>query len=1238
MQGADIVAGEMTNQCRRKLCLRFVLSMTVVSLVLTSPAVAFKGYIPGPNFASPGAEAGQVQGPEGVASNITSSDIYIADTGNVRVDQFDSGGQFIRAWGWGVADGQEELEICTISCEQGIAGSGAGQFSKPAYVAVDNSAEVSDTAKGDVYAADSTNNTVQRFSESGAVEAEFKGRCETAGEVQPCAGSTLTPFEELYGVAVDTGGNLWVYDAGGHLDEFDSAGHYLKTIVVERPPQPGGLALDSHGTIYVSGGGEIFALRLSSETGEELPTLPETISLGVSAIAVAPETDNIIVDDENRFDLYGPFGEERKKEGQGEPFQIFTSEGLTDSHGLTVGNKETAYVTLRTAGRVQTFDYVPLPPKVEEEAVARLSPTEATISAHVNPLGEAATYHLDYGITPSYGASTPEQGIGAPAEAVPVQATLTGLQPNTTYHFRVVAKTAAGITAGEDQSFTTAAGMPESTTALPDGRVYELVSDPTLPGPGEVYVPFASLTPPPVELVPALQPFRASVSGDAVAYVGDPGISGGTGQTGFGLGNEFISRRNAQAGHWESSDITPQITEAGQSAERPVFESFSEDLSNAFFGTGTTPDFSKSANPEGPGEGCGGLFMLTNTGYHALFGEKVGVGPTACGFPVTAGSPYEPQNLLFAGGNRGTSTVLANSQLLMQTPAPLTPGDHPAAEGEEGNNLYVSVDGHAHPVGVLPNGEHDADAALGSTSGQPLEPQADHMIPGNFSNIISADGSRIFWTALEPAEEGGNPVSERLKALYVREDATSTLARTIQLDASEAPAGSGVKEATERSDRSGGGRFWTATPDGAKVFFTDCSRLTEDSSAESSEGCEHRIGNENVFTGNDLYKYDFSKPFGARLTDLSVDPNESDGLGSDVQGVIGASEDGEYVYFAANGVLSGANVNGATPTSGRPNLYLRHGGTTTFIGQTGEGGVELLGGAQTGSWRPNLGYRAAAVSPEGGHLVFQSTQKLTSFNNNGTREVYLYTADGGAGQLICASCASGGTTAGLQGSYLYASTNPTFTPRWMNSEGSRVFFNSDEPLVPQDNNGVQDVYEWERAGHGSCTSQPGCIYLLSGATNHTRSYLIDSDASGDNVFFTHRGTLGDIGISSKRNLVLDARVGGGFPPQSPPECTNCQATVPPPTFSHSPAETFSGPGNLTPAPPPAPTKTPAQVRAERLTKALKACRAKHNHAKRLACERQARRRFGPPHKAKTHKQKKKTGKAKKSASRGGGRR
>jgi len=85
--------------------------------------------------------------------------------------------------------------------------------------------------------------------------------------------------------------------------------------------------------------------------------------------------------------------------------------------------------------------------------------SETTISAKVagtvNPNGVATKYHIDYGLTTGYEAATPEGSAGSGTSAVPVSATLTGLQPLTTYHYRVVATTATGNAVGVDKTFKT---------------------------------------------------------------------------------------------------------------------------------------------------------------------------------------------------------------------------------------------------------------------------------------------------------------------------------------------------------------------------------------------------------------------------------------------------------------------------------------------------------------------------------------------------------------------------------------------------------------------------------------------------------------------------------------------------------------------------------------------------------------------------------------------------------------
>jgi hypothetical protein len=83
----------------------------------------------------------------------------------------------------------------------------------------------------------------------------------------------------------------------------------------------------------------------------------------------------------------------------------------------------------------------------------------------VIPNGQATTAHFEYGLDPTlrqtpgplYDQSTPAQTVGADTASHNIQANLTGLVPNAKYHYRLVAVSPAGTTAGPDQTFTTKA-------------------------------------------------------------------------------------------------------------------------------------------------------------------------------------------------------------------------------------------------------------------------------------------------------------------------------------------------------------------------------------------------------------------------------------------------------------------------------------------------------------------------------------------------------------------------------------------------------------------------------------------------------------------------------------------------------------------------------------------------------------------------------------------------------------
>jgi hypothetical protein len=180
------------------------------------------------------------------------------------------------------------------------------------------------------------------------------------------------------------------------------------------------------------------------------------------------------------------------------------------------------------------------------------------------------------------------------------------------------------------------------------------------------------------------------------------------------------------------------------------------------------------------------------------------------------------------------------------------------------------------------------------------------------------------------------------------------------------------------------------------------------------------------------------------------------------------------------------------------------------------------------------------------------------------------------------------------------------------------------------------VFVKEVAGH----EVGGCGGLISSGTSAQESGFLDASATGGRDAEGHEGG-GDVFFFTASRLVpsqdydesrdvYDAHECSTsapcFPPvaEQPPRCAKadtCRAApaAQPSIFGPPASATFSGPGNATPEPgAPRKGKTAAQVRAEKLARALRGCRTKHNRRKRTACERDARRQYGAK-KASRHK-------------------
>ena len=88
---------------------------------------------------------------------------------------------------------------------------------------------------------------------------------------------------------------------------------------------------------------------------------------------------------------------------------------------------------------------------------------ECDVAGTVNPESIEAHYFFEYGTTPSYGLKSAEEASSA-ATSQPAAANLTGLEPNTTYHYRLVAINANGTSRGQDGKFTTGPVIAEVST------------------------------------------------------------------------------------------------------------------------------------------------------------------------------------------------------------------------------------------------------------------------------------------------------------------------------------------------------------------------------------------------------------------------------------------------------------------------------------------------------------------------------------------------------------------------------------------------------------------------------------------------------------------------------------------------------------------------------------------------------------------------------------------------------
>jgi hypothetical protein len=655
-----------------------------------------------------------------------------------------------------------------------------------------------------------------------------------------------------------------------------------------------------------------------------------------------------------------------------------------------------------------------------------------------------------------------------------------------------------------------------SAVTLPDNRVFEQVT-PHEKGGSRSFAESLGFAYP-------------SPSGDTVI------TSGGAASSVSPSDQSWVLRKRTPAG-WATvgSELGPPLPAGFTSffliRRAPRLAAWSSDYSRVLFATGLPID------PRDRGVNADLYLHATSGGAFDWVS-----GPAAPGVKGEGESDGEAFDAFFGGASADLETVVWSQQEpLVAPPGTVPPGNTLDTHAAGANEVYESVKGVSQLVGILPDGSVPAcGAALGNEERYAFAP---------VHGAVSPDGSQVLFASPDPDPGLGCAPPE----IYMRVNGEQTVA----VSATQKHNGSGPNGGDPNGPRA---KWYVgSTNDGSKltkVFFISSEELTNSANTGSAD------------QGSDLYEYDVATH---TLIDLTLDGNPADASGAGVVGFAGSSADGSHVYFVATGALApGAS-------SGQPNLYLYDAASakTTFIApaagmlQVEEGGGP---GTSLGVVFPGGGYGdellTTRVTPDGLHLLFEDSQNLTSFQQNGHGEIYLY--DVSAKRLTCVSCDPAGappTAAAVvpgMGFGSFPEQQAVPLARSISDGGSRVFFGSADQLTPDapaPASGVAfgekfySVYEWES----------GRIYLISAAESTVgSSYLLTATPSGNDVFFTTARQLAASDTDGTFD-VYDARVDGGFRQPSPPLCSGggCQG-VPgqPPIFATPASVTFNGVGNF----------------------------------------------------------------------------
>lgn len=676
---------------------------------------------------------------------------------------------------------------------------------------------------------------------------------------------------------------------------------------------------------------------------------------------------------------------------------------------------------------------------------------------------------------------------------------------------------------------------------LPDGRVYEQVSPADKSG-NEAGASSSAFT-----KIPGTWRYaQAGAEGDSILFEG----TGPMGETADAYDPYFVATRSSSG--WHTKGLLPpaqgRAAEIGTLNGKPTYLDPSSDLSHVMFVSGravySEPPYPQVCDAELLDFSSSGSFAPATWLTRAqASGALESCAPENGSVTPVGGTPsFSTVYFAYAG------TILPEDAARQQ--GEIQRGQEVLTAESSAWGYYEDREGTVREAGVLPDGSLDPFGAVPAASG--------HGRPGpGAGNEVSADGSRALFVSPDPAscsilDGGENNCALDPPELYVRENGEKTLLvskDTLLATVDGLPSGApdGVLPTRNPTYQVGhylrifGGSYVFASSDGSQAFFQSEDRLTN----EAPEGPP----------GNTSPKaYDFNVNTG----ELTYLPG--------VEGrILAAAADGSVFAFE------------------RPEADGGPGELDLWSSGPGGGTVNSIAQLPIGAAPQGL-VPEARMTPDGSVLVFVTSADVPGgFNSGGFRQVYRY--DTIADTLGCVSCAPVGVTptGDAQISQLAAiedeengSGGPAIIPgtvenRGISTNGDRVFFDTPDPLVPQDTNANtfgllngeevkqgRDVYEWEN----------GEVYLISTGKGPRNSYFLDNSENGDDLFFATTDSLVP-GDTDAGYDIYDARVphpGDNQPPAAVPcDGSVCQGPANVPTPLGAPASaTFAGLGDLTP--------------------------------------------------------------------------